>query len=269
MEKTDWQQQLVCPECKAGLEKQEEGVFCLSCKQLYPVTNNIPVFSESVGLSSFFDQNTKKHGNSPLVYVNAASPFAKIASTHNFRLRKKAFEKIFNFTDKTILDIGCGTGNATDFLFGENHVYGLDISMEMLKLASSKGCRAVFSSLSRPLPFCDNYFDVIFCLGVIPYFSKEQLVPIFEELNRVVKKHGSVFLGSPSQGLIRRIPFLRKRKNKKIRSIYNQTEILPLFKGVALEKIYDLFFPFPFIREHKEPVDFSLGSNWIAELRKK
>jgi predicted TPR repeat methyltransferase len=70
---------------------------------------------------------------------------------------------------KRIIDLGCGTGLAGLPLIHEGHrLYGLDLSSEMLDLASSKGYEEVFAGniLSVELPWREP-FDAMISVGVI------------------------------------------------------------------------------------------------------
>lgn len=68
-----------------------------------------------------------------------------------------------------ILDAGCGTGLVGEALsiLGYDNVVGVDLSPEMLKLASSSGVyeRHYMHDLAEPLPETDDYFAAVACIG--------------------------------------------------------------------------------------------------------
>lgn len=72
-----------------------------------------------------------------------------------------------------VLDIGCGTGLGGLFLSakGFERIWGLDFSLPMLREALSKHCyRGVFlADLNKTLPFRNNVFDAITCLGTFTH----------------------------------------------------------------------------------------------------
>ncbi len=78
-----------------------------------------------------------------------------------------------------VLDIGCGGGNAIALLVGKAHrVYGVDISPESVKKASSKNKKyidagRVFISQAEAasLPFADGTFDLITAFETIYFWG--------------------------------------------------------------------------------------------------
>ena len=69
-----------------------------------------------------------------------------------------------------IIDIGCGTGLVGEHLKAEgfNNFDGLDISDEMLQIASQRGYQKLYSgSLNKKLPIADNAYDCVMCVGVM------------------------------------------------------------------------------------------------------
>ena len=66
-----------------------------------------------------------------------------------------------------IIDIGCGTGLVGKYLqeHGFNNFDGLDISDEMLQIASQRGYQKLYSgSLNKKLPIDDNVYDCVMCV---------------------------------------------------------------------------------------------------------
>ena len=73
-----------------------------------------------------------------------------------------------------IIDIGCGTGLVGEHLKAEgfNNFDGLDISDEMLQIASQRGYQKLYSgSLNKKLPINDNAYDCVMCVGVFTHLS--------------------------------------------------------------------------------------------------
>jgi ubiquinone/menaquinone biosynthesis C-methylase UbiE len=95
--------------------------------------------------------------------------------------------------DDRILDVGCGTGLVGMELAkaGFTNYDGIDISQEMLNIAKDKNYSGLFEgSLNTGLPFKDNEYDAILCVGVFTHghVRADRLT----ELVRVVKSGGII-----------------------------------------------------------------------------
>lgn len=97
-----------------------------------------------------------------------------------------------------VLDAGCGTGFGIQTIeqFGCLPV-GLDVSMEMLKLAKAKGLKLLVRGDWRNLPFKDKAFDALTSLSTLQWISGKSPKDVFEqyrdvagESNRVLKAGG-------------------------------------------------------------------------------
>lgn len=99
-------------------------------------------------------------------------------------------------TDAEICDIGCGAGPVTYELLRIGYTpFALDFSEDMLKNAKKRintlnnvGCPLINGN-SESLPFPDNYFDCVVCLGVISYV--EHYENIIKEIERILKPGGT------------------------------------------------------------------------------
>ena len=92
-----------------------------------------------------------------------------------------------------IVDIGCGTGLVGKFLQNKGYLYydGLDISEEMLEIAKSRGYRYLsLGSLQNKLPYEDNAYDAVFCVGVFTHGHVNSNG--LDELIRITKKNGFI-----------------------------------------------------------------------------
>lgn len=95
-----------------------------------------------------------------------------------------------------VLDIGCGTGEATLFLvreFPQARVRGVDISAEMVRLATAKvgldpeGRIAFKVGDAAALPYPDRSFDLVAQLNMPPFF---------DQIVRVLRPGGQVIVAS-------------------------------------------------------------------------
>ncbi len=96
---------------------------------------------------------------------------------------------------KRVLDIGCGSGRNTVYLAENFDVFGLDISEEGLKLCSAKVPNAVLVlGTQEELPFLDDYFDAALSVGVLSFASCKGIRQAVEEMYRVVRKGGLIYV---------------------------------------------------------------------------
>jgi arsenite methyltransferase len=98
--------------------------------------------------------------------------------------------------DAQVLDLGCGSGWATRLLSRlatRGHVYGVDISDEMLNVArdSSAGIENVGFKLATAenLPFADNLFTHVFSMESLYYYP--DISAALTEIHRVLAPMGA------------------------------------------------------------------------------
>jgi ubiquinone/menaquinone biosynthesis C-methylase UbiE len=97
---------------------------------------------------------------------------------------------------KTILDMPCGSGRLTEFLYDKGHSYfGADISLEMMNVLAEKQTAkgrspALIRCDGEALPFKDDAFDCVVCFR----FFNVQRIPksvreaILKEIRRISKQ---------------------------------------------------------------------------------
>lgn len=96
------------------------------------------------------------------------------------------------------LDLGCGLGQYTKYLIDKGfNVISADISIEVLNRLKSNIQEANIKELdmSKPLPFKDNSFDLVFANLSIHYFDSETTIKLLKEIRRILKENG-YFIGS-------------------------------------------------------------------------
>lgn len=101
-----------------------------------------------------------------------------------------------------ILDIGCGAGVLMSEILEMGHdVKGVDISEKMVetvntKLKAKNNSPICFNAAVESLPFPNNYFDVITCLGVFEYLLYPEKG--LDEIYRVLKNNGILIISAPN-----------------------------------------------------------------------
>ncbi len=101
------------------------------------------------------------------------------------------------FTTKNVLEIGCGTGNWSNFFAGDGFkVTGIDISERMIDIAKSKNIKNAEFIVADAcnLPFEDESVDNIMAFATLEFIKDRNKT--IKEMHRVLKKNGLVMIGA-------------------------------------------------------------------------
>ncbi|MEK6859844.1 MAG: class I SAM-dependent methyltransferase [Nanoarchaeota archaeon] len=107
----------------------------------------------------------------------------------NSQIKMLNFVKIKN--NSKILDVGCGTGNLLKILEKQNknnHLYGIDISEEMLKIARKKLKKAKLKLQSAENLDFKKSFDYVFSTEAFHHYANYKLV--MRNFNNSLKRNG-------------------------------------------------------------------------------
>lgn len=99
--------------------------------------------------------------------------------------------------DPVVVDIGCGIGRDVKFLTNQGiHTIGIDLSLGMLKKAKAVFPQGRFLLMDmRDLGFPTRTFDGIWACASVFHIPKHLIKMVLQELYRVLKKGGVLFLG--------------------------------------------------------------------------
>lgn len=122
----------------------------------------------------------------------------------DLHLRKKlVLKKVDELASKNevsrVAEIGCGSCN----VIGDIHLrnikkVGIDFSKNMLEIGKKNYHDiALANGDTNFLPFKDNEFDIVLCLGVIQYISS--YANAITEISRILKPEGYLILSVPSK----------------------------------------------------------------------
>jgi len=148
-------------------------------------------------VQEYFDDNVRGWER---MYDEQAFDTYNLFDSHTVIKRKEYVLQLLDESKESrwrrVLDIGCGPGiYMVDLLQRGMDVWGVDVAPKMIEQAISTAkdmglqSRVHFSVASvENLPFPDEYFDVIICIGVLEYLSKDDLA--LKEIYRVLKPHG-------------------------------------------------------------------------------
>jgi demethylmenaquinone methyltransferase/2-methoxy-6-polyprenyl-1,4-benzoquinol methylase len=108
------------------------------------------------------------------------------------RFRQLALQGLTIDSDSQILDLCCGSGQATAFLVQlSQNVTGLDASPLSLKRARKNVPNATYvEAFAENMPFADNSFDLVHTSAALHEMQPEQLKKIIQEVYRVLKPGG-------------------------------------------------------------------------------
>jgi demethylmenaquinone methyltransferase/2-methoxy-6-polyprenyl-1,4-benzoquinol methylase len=119
----------------------------------------------------------------------------------NEEMRAEALTMLDVEEGDRVLDVGCGTGFATEGLLEHTeNVHGLDQSVHQLEKAWDKLGKhdpvSFYRGDAERLPFKDDTFDVVWSSGSIEYWPDP--VATLRDMRRVVKPGGQVLVVGPN-----------------------------------------------------------------------
>ncbi|RAM52384.1 MAG: SAM-dependent methyltransferase [Hapalosiphonaceae cyanobacterium JJU2] len=108
------------------------------------------------------------------------------------RFRQLALQDLTINSDTKVLDLCCGSGQATLFLVKlSQNVTGLDASPLSLQRAKQNVPQAEYvEAFAEEMPFADNQFDLVHTSVALHEMQPEQLRKILQEVYRVLKPGG-------------------------------------------------------------------------------
>ena len=197
-------------------------------KKKFVIKNGIYCFDIS-------DSSTKKvtefYKESPFPNYKTNDNKLSILEKGNKNIFASQFKKFIGFK-KTVLEVGCGTGQLSNFfsIGTNNSIIGLDPTIESLNLANNFAIKNEIKNISFVNAdifddvLSDDFFDFIWCNGVLHHTKDPYLA--FKTLIKSLKKKGYVLIGLYNKigrlrTLFRRILF--KIFGKKILNIFDPT----------------------------------------------
>lgn len=195
---------LACPACGGDLGCQEDTLACVPCGRRYPCAEGIPQLfwpHEAVGDESDVTEVVKA-----FYEANPFPDYEEYDSPASFREKAEqgVFAKLLDEQvppDATILDVGCGTGQLSNFLALAplRRVFGIDGCMNSLRLGTAFARRSDIDNVAfcqmnlfRPA-FKPRRFDLVVCQGVLHHTSRP--LEGFRRLAALTKPGGFLIVG--------------------------------------------------------------------------
>ncbi len=162
-------------------------------------------------------------------YKLLAPVYNKATKAWGYKCHVVAAQILKKYVDvnRFILDAGCGTGLTGNELYklGYRSIFGIDISKCALNEAKKFN---VYNELIEhdllklPIPFKNDRFDALECIGVLTFISDPKL--LIPEFVRIVKPNGIIIL-SQRDDLMVKFGYDKYINSKKLRSIVEVLEI--------------------------------------------
>lgn len=125
------------------------------------------------------------------------------------------FLKVKGLLKGKVLDYGCGAGHLLQQMIKVDHVelYGLDFSEDSIavtqqRIINAPAVKQLVVATALPSPFSNNTFDTITLIETIEHLQDAKLQETFNELYRLLKPGGKLFITTPfSEDLSRHMHF--------------------------------------------------------------
>jgi ubiquinone/menaquinone biosynthesis C-methylase UbiE len=143
-----------------------------------------------------------------------------------------------------VLEVGCGSARTLHYLnqhYAASQCYGLDLSPEAIKVLrqlSPDFHAGVASAYDLPIP--NNSIDVVFSIGLIEHFTRQQSADMVIETIRVTRPGGTVAVLVPWQSSIYNL-VVRKAFGKYWpfgnEFPYHRRELIELMESLGLKDV--------------------------------
>ena len=152
---------LICPYCKKSLAKINSKLKCTHCNSTFNV-NKYGYFD--------FILDKKTYTGHDFYYDRAA-----LVQEHSGSRMYNEYLKPFQIREpaERILDVGCGIGKINTSAIKDGYdAYGIDLPT-VSRYWSLRGIdpNRFFHCNATELPFKDNFFDIVYSLGVIEHIG--------------------------------------------------------------------------------------------------
>jgi SAM-dependent methyltransferase len=194
---------LVCPSCHGPLGSLEAGLKCEACKLTFAVDRH-----------GFVEFRAGEAGDDVYGQDTTGDEYVATQEVFGQRVFDEYLRPVFDRAPfERVLDAGCGMGMGITTLLGEGYeAYGIDLPNHAKYWArAGKDPRHFFCCDASRLPFQDEFFDIVYSLGVIEHIGT--VLGFFtlyddywdirqryaDELLRVTKPGGRLIIACPNK----------------------------------------------------------------------
>ncbi len=160
---------------------------------------------------------------------------------------KQFFDKHSKNTDLKILDWGCGPARTIrhfNEIYGDScSLYASDYNKKYIKWCSENIDNVTFKNneLKPPLKFESNFFDVVYGISIFTHLSHEMHIAWFNELFRVLKPGGILFLTLHGKAF-------REKLTKSERELFDNEELVIKTSSKEGHRTYAAFQPVSYVK---------------------
>lgn len=162
-------------------------------------------------------------------------------------LEKRRYQRMFAGA-KRILDVGCGLGEAARYAEGADY-FGVDLSEVLVRRGQKHRDRILAVASAEALPFPNNTFDRVTCMGLLHHLPRGQILLVLQEMTRVLKPGGGLVLveANPWNVYARLMAYLRRAErgilNTSPAHIRRVIESLRIIQVEEFEYDHTMFWP--------------------------
>jgi SAM-dependent methyltransferase len=241
--------ELVCPLDNLCLEERGKELAC-NDGHSFPIISGIPRFTNEIYSTAFGFQWSNFPKTQFDSYTNTQISKKRVFDACGPRVSRL-------LSESTVLEVGCGAGRFTEILLNEGaKVYSVDLSLAVEVNANNfpiSDRHQVIQADVSSLPFRNETFEIVFCLGVIQHTPNPE--ETIEKLAKHLAPGGWLIIdhyGKSLSWFLRTAPLFRvflKRQEpekafKKCRSLYKIAKPLYLVSGNRYyRKFLNILFP--------------------------
>jgi len=159
------------------------------------------------------------------------------------------FSKYYDFSkpNNKILDWGCGPGRIVRHLpalLPSTQIYGTDYNETYIGwcIENMKGVNFLINKIDPPMNFTDLFFDTIFGLSIFTHLSEKNHFEWINELHRVLKLGGGVFITTQGESY-------KSRLTEKEKELFDSNKLVTRKYMDEGNRLYSSFQPVRYMNE--------------------